>query len=214
MDAAESVALVTGALGGDGGAIERLVRVLTPVIHSRVARTLLCGGRRGGNLREDVEDLSQDVFLALFANEERVLRRWQPERGLSLENFVGLIAERLTYSYRRSGRRNAWKEEPTPGEDLDLPLDEPGAEQIAIDKEHLALLLERLSGELSELGWWMFVLLFMKELSTEEVMAVTGLSRDAVDAWRSRLRRLARKLRDELSGIEGAQRRPGKEDRG
>ena len=199
MDAEESVALVAGALGGDGGdgrALMRLVRVLTPVIQSRVARTLLCGGRRGANLREDVEDLTQDVFLALFTNEERVLRRWQPERGLSLENFVGLIAERLTYSYRRSGRRNAWKEEPTPGEDLDLPLDEPTADQVVIDKEQLEHLLERLSDELSELGWWMFVLLFMKDLSTEEAMAATGLSRDAVDAWRSRLRRLARKLSD------------------
>ena len=52
----------------------------------------------------------------------------------------------------------------------------------------------------------------VEDLSTEEAMTATGLSRDAVDAWRSRLRRLARKLRDELSETDGPPRKPGKDD--
>jgi len=215
MDAEETVALVARALGGGdggGGALERLVKVLTPVIQARVAKTLLCRGRRSNNLREEVEDLTQDVFVALWANEQRELRRWRPERGLSLENFVGLIAERQTFSYLRSGRRNAWKEEPTPNEDLDRPLNQSGADEIVINKEQLELLEKRLSDRLSEQGWWMFILLFEKDLSTEEVMAVTGLTRDAVDAWRSRIRRLARELMQGLSETDGAPRKPRKDD--
>jgi len=186
--------LVAGALGGDGRALTRLVEVLTPVVHARVARTLLCRGRHSANLREEVQDLVQDVFLALLVNEKRELRRWRPERGLSLENFVGLIAQRRTFDYMRSSRRNAWKEEPAPSEDFDLPVDQPGPDRIVTSKEQLDLLLERLSEKLSPFGLLMFELLFIEDLSTEEAMAATGLSRDAVDAWRSRLRRLARKL--------------------
>src|SRR6185503_6782407 len=121
MDTEETVALVAGALaaardqGGrsrDGLALERLVQLLTPVIQARVARTLYRRrwGRGGGyNVRQDVEDLTQDVFLKLFANDGRVLRSWRQERGLSLENFIGLVAEFHTISYLRSGRRNPWK---------------------------------------------------------------------------------------------------------
>lgn len=194
MDAEESVALVTGALSGDARALTRLVEVLTPVIQARVARTLLCRSRRSANLREEVQDLTQEAFLALLVNEKRELRRWRPERGLSLENFVGLIAQRRTFDFMRSDRRNAWKEEPAPDEDLDLAVDQPDPRRIFISKEQLDLLLERLSEKLSPFGLLMFEVLFIADLSTEDVMAATGLSRAAVDAWRSRLRRLARKL--------------------
>src|SRR6185503_7942003 len=192
MDAEESVALVIGALAGDRGALERLVKVLTPVIQSRVARTLLGCGRGGRNLRQGVEDLTQEVFLKLFAHDGRELRRWKLERGLSLENFVGLVAERHTLSYLRSARRTAAKEEPTPSDELDRRRDEPGPERRAAVREQLQLLLARLGEKLSPLGVRMFELLFVQDLSTEEAMAATGLSRDAADAWRSRLRRLAR----------------------
>ena len=79
--------------------------LLTPVIQARVARTLLAHRSRlagGRDVRQEVEDLSQDVFLALFDRDGHVLRSWEPERGLSLENFVGLVAERQVLSFLRS----------------------------------------------------------------------------------------------------------------
>jgi len=36
----------------------------------------------------DVDDLVQDVFVALLAREGAVLRTWDPERGAKLETFV------------------------------------------------------------------------------------------------------------------------------
>jgi len=45
----------------------------------------------GRDVRQEVADLIQEVFMALFADDARVLRSWQPERGLSLDNFVGLV---------------------------------------------------------------------------------------------------------------------------
>ncbi len=185
------------ALGGDETALTRLVQILTPVIQSRVARGLLLrrtGLAAGRDLRQEVEDFVQEIFLVLFADGGKVLRGWQPERGLSFLNFVGLVAERQTASILRSGKRSPWKEDPTLTEDLEQAAPESGPEEIAASREQLKVLLHRLTEELSPLGRHLFDLLFLRELSLDEIVAQTGLSPDAVYAWRSRLRRLARRL--------------------
>jgi len=205
---------VRRALAGDEPALTRLVRMLTPVIQTRVARGLLLrrsGMAAGRNIRQEVEDLSQDVFLVLFADGGKVLRSWQAERGLSLLNFVGLVAERQTASVLRSGKRSPWKEDPTLPEDLDQVSAESGPEEITASREQLKLLLHRLTEELSPLGRHLFDLLFLRELPFEEVTRQTKLSADAVYAWRSRLRRLAKRLLTETSENRLDPRRPLKD---
>jgi RNA polymerase sigma factor (sigma-70 family) len=202
MDSAAIHLEVGPALAGDEAALTRLVQVLTPVIQSRVARSLLlrrAGRAAGRDIRQEVEDLTQEIFLLLFADNGKVLRSWQPERGLSLLNFVGLVAERQTASVLRSGKRSPWKEDPTLPEDLDQVAPESGPEEIAASREQLKRLLQRLTEELTPLGRHLFDLLFLRELPCEEVTRQTGMSPDAVYAWRSRLRRLARRLLDETS---------------
>lgn len=193
---------VQSALAGDEPALTRLVRTLTPVIQSRVARGLLLrrtGGAAGRDVRQEVEDLTQEIFLVLFADGGKVLRSWQPERGMSLLNFVGLVAERQTASILRSGKRSPWKEDPTLAEDFDQSSQESGPEEVTASREQLRHLLHRLAEELSPLGRHLFDLLFLRELPFEEVTRQTGMSPDAVYAWRSRLRRLARRLLEERS---------------
>lgn len=193
---------IQSALSGDEPALTRLVQTLTPVIQSRVARGLLLrrtGAAAGRDIRQEVEDFTQEIFLVLFADEGKVLRNWQPGRGLSLLNFVGLVAERQTASILRSGRRSPWKEDPVLPEDLDQADRESGPEEIAASREQLKLLLRRLTEELTPLGRHLFDLLFLRELPFEEVTRQTGMSSDAVYQWRSRLRRLARRLLDETS---------------
>ena len=196
MDAEESVALLRAALDGDGGAVDRLVAVLTPVIQVRAARTLLIRGWGGGgrDVRSEVEDLSQDIFMRLFEKNGRVLRRWKRERGLSLENFVGMVSERYVKSFLRSVRRNRSKEVPTDSDDLDGRDDGPDPQRVVAARERLQLLLDRLRRRVSPKGWEIFDLLFLQERSVPEAMAATGLSRDAIDKWKSRLRQLALEL--------------------
>jgi RNA polymerase sigma-70 factor, ECF subfamily len=216
MDAEESVGLVDGALAGDRLALTRLVAALTPVVQARVARTLLSRrwGRGGRDVRHEVEDLAQDVFLSLFANQARVLRSWQAERGLSLENFVGLVSERHVVSFLRSGRRNPWKEELTSGDQLDVRVDQPTPDRVAAGRQQLRLLVDRLRDQLSPLGFHLFELLYVRELSLPETMTASGLSADAVYAWRSRLRRLAREVMSDVSGTAAPKRKPRKGGRG
>lgn len=207
---------VRRALAGDEPALTRLVRTLTPVIQSRVARGLLLrrtGTASGRNIRQEVEDLTQEIFLVLFADSGKVLRSWQPERGLSLLNFVGLVAERQTASILRNGKRSPWKEDPTLPEDFHQAAQESGPEEIAASREQLKLLLHRLTEELSPLGRHLFDLLFLRELPVDEVVRRTDMSPDAVYAWRSRLRRLAGRLLDEMSDNQLEERRPLKDRR-
>ena len=211
MTPEDTARLMRRALDGDQTALASLVAVLTPVIQARVARTLLArrsflaGGR---SVRQEVEDLTQEVWVALFTRDARVLRSWDSERGLSLPNFVGLVAERQVLSFLRSGRRNPWKEEASfTDEELETEAPDSGPEEIVAGREHLAHLLDRLREELSPLGWQLFDLLFVQELSQSEVEAASGLSADAVYAWRSRLRRLAQKLVAEMSETPAAARK-------
>lgn len=196
--------LLSRALAGDEPALARLVDRLTPVVQARVARTLLLSGspeRRSG-LRQQVEDLAQEVFLALFRDGARVLRSWEPERGLSLENFVGLVARRRALSFLRSGRGGARAEEPAGDGELEriAPAGgaERGPERRAVDRDQLRRLLRRLEEELSPLGWHLFQLLLVEERPVDEVERAIRMSRDALYAWRSRLRRRARGLLDEI----------------
>ncbi|MEM1179945.1 MAG: sigma-70 family RNA polymerase sigma factor [Acidobacteriota bacterium] len=188
------------ALDGDSELLERLIDRLTPVIQVRAARTLLRRFPTASpeRLRDEVEDLVQEVMVALFSEGARVLRNWDPDRGLSLQNYVGLVAERLVLTVIQS-RRKTWPAEFRPHEDLDGPAPERDPESRLTARQALGAMVERLRAELSPQGFELFTLLFVKELSVDEVRERTGLSGDAVYAWRSRLRRKTRNLVQNMS---------------
>lgn len=205
MDRADQQEDLQRALAGQEEALDRLVTAMTPVIQARVARCLLRGRRgpsAGRNVRQEVEDLTQDVLLVLFDQGGRVLRSWQPERGLPLLRFVDLVAERRAVSLLRSGRSNPWRDDPTLPEEMERETPDPGPEALTASREEWRLLVCRLTEELSPLGRHLFDLLFVRELPLAEVTERTGMSADAVYAWRSRLRRLARRLLAEESETE------------
>jgi RNA polymerase sigma-70 factor (ECF subfamily) len=179
-------------------ALGNLVGELTPTIRASVSSTL---SRRSGRraARQEVEDLTQTVLLALFADEARALVQWDPDRGLGLHAFVALLAKRETISVLRSQRRSPWTERPTLLEDLDRnAVQGMGPESETISRDMLANLASAVKTKLSAKGAEFFDLLFMRGLSAEEASAVTGLSVDAVYAWNSRLSRQVRDILIEL----------------
>ena len=185
-----------GSLEGDEAALRFLVEQLTPVIARRVIRSLIRCGRPATGCRDLIRDLTQDVFLDLFEKDARILRGWNPEKGLSLENFVGLVAERRTL--RRLSRPQY---EPPLAEPAGKAASRPGGEA---DPERQTLaradwegLLDRVQERASPLGWRLFQLLFVEERSVAEIEEETHLRRDAIYAWRSRLRKLVRGLYEE-----------------
>jgi RNA polymerase sigma-70 factor, ECF subfamily len=205
---------VQRALGGDRGALRVFVDALTPTIQARVARTLLRRRPHGParDIRQEVEDLCQQVFVSLFANEAKALRAWDPERGLPLNAFVGLLAEREVNSVLRSQRRNPWTDDPTDDQQFDtMTHDDMGPEQSAASREMLRALLGRLRESLSDRGMQIFLWLFVDGRSVDDVCAMADMNADAVYAWRSRLGKQVRALAAEMMSDSGAQPRRNQE---
>jgi RNA polymerase sigma-70 factor (ECF subfamily) len=191
-------ALVARVAKGDPLAVRSLVNDLTPTIRASVATTLARRGRRRA-ARQEVEDFTQTVLLALFADDAQVLTQWDPARGLGLHAFVGLLARRETLSVLRSRRKSPWTEQPMQNEDLDRNAEQGmGPELQTISRDMLANLTAAVKTKLSAKGAELFDLLFIRGFSPEEVSKLTGLSADAVYAWNSRLSRQVRGILTEL----------------
>src|SRR5207253_11410064 len=103
-------------------AVRELIAAVAPVVQARVARAALrrrSTREQGRDVREEVRDLSQEIFAALFDDDARALRAWRPTGGLSLANYVGLIVEHQVANIFRSGKRRPWSDAPMVDEDVD-----------------------------------------------------------------------------------------------
>lgn len=170
--------VIASALEGDRQALRELVDAMTPIIQARVVRGLVRRRTQaaGRDVRQEVEDMTQDVFGALFADGGRVLRAWDPARGLSLANFVGLVADRQVASMMRSGRKNPWRGTPEELDELEAGSDVTPAPESQIQSRHvLALLLERMKASLSTRGLELFQRLYVEDQPIEEVATAMGM---------------------------------------
>ncbi|MDI1480209.1 sigma-70 family RNA polymerase sigma factor [Polyangium sp. y55x31] len=189
----EIEALVRGALGGSRAAQRVLIEdVLAPVVQSRVARVLVRRRSSKGDLRTEMMDLCQQVFVHVFSG--NLLARWEPETG-PLGAFVGAIAENHVRSILRSRVRSPFTEIATEQEALELalPRGESCHETVLVSREALRRLEAELDDEERE-GFFAF---FVDERSIEEMCVVTGKSREAVYKQRQRLRERVRRILDD-----------------
>jgi RNA polymerase sigma factor (sigma-70 family) len=189
------------ALGGDRRAMTALVKALRPVIQAAVGSALLkvmIGERR--DPRQEVRDMVQDVFASLLAHDGRTLRAWDPGRGGSLPTFVGLVAHRHVAGMLRSKRRNPYTEPPA-SDVIELHSTEgTGIEPWMESREQLDHIYEGLEQQLGDRGLLLFEMLYVQERSVEEVMATTGMTRDAIYAWRSRVKKKVLELQRKIAG--------------
>jgi len=190
--------LVRRAIALEPEAVRALVTLLRPTIQVRVGRALMRTMRKGRSAAQEVEDMIQEVFLALFDNDCRALRAWDSTRPL--EPFVAIIADHEVASILRSGRRKPWRDDHDGAIDVDTFTTHHGSpESIVGTTELYDSILARLRAELSPKGLELFTMLIVEEQPVEDVCAATSMNRDAVYAWRSRLLKLVKKLALELS---------------
>lgn len=194
----EHVDLVRRAIARDPSAVQALVTELRPTIQARVVRALMRNMRGRRSAQQEVEDLVQEVFLALFDSDAKALRAWDPTRAV-LPAFVSMITEHQVASIFRSGKRRPYRDEEDGGIEVDDFTGGVSTEAIVESQELLDQLLERLRAELSPKGLELFYALLVDEEPIESVCARTGMNRDAVYAWKSRLGKLCRKLAAELT---------------
>lgn len=176
---------IEAALHGDAAAMRRLVALLTPVVQARVARALLRRGQLAArDLRQDVADYTQEVFVALFANGGRALSSWDPHGGRSLQNYVGQRAEWFVASLFRGASML----------ECALPELAPKAPCVLESRDSVRRVIAGIERKWPESGLRLFYLLFVLQAPSKEVGDELGLSSDAVDHWRFRLREFARGL--------------------
>ena len=204
--------LLESALAGSRADLRSLVAVLSPVIHQRVARALLTSGagRQVRNIREEVNDLTQEIFGLLFADDARLLRAWQPERGRSLRNYVGLIARTRAISILRTAKRNPWQDDLMDETTVaQLEARSGGAEGELASRQLYEVATSRVLERQSARGARMYQLLIAQGIEIREVCDLTGLSENSVYQWRSRLVRALRKEMSELLSEDGDRPRMG-----
>jgi len=180
--------------------VTALVALLAPVIQARVARRLAARGRSAGrDIREELRDITQEVFVCLFERDARTLRAWHCDGGLSLRNFVGLVAEREVASILRSRKRSPWVEDAAEPQVLDCEADERDVEAQLSSRESLQKVVDELREQLSPLGLQLFGLLLVEGLDVDDVCVQMGMTRTAVYTWRSRLADQARAVAARLA---------------
>lgn len=182
------------ALAGDRASVAALVQHLRPVIHAEVARTLLPSAAASHrDVRQDCEDLVQDVFLRLLAHDGARLRTWDPARG-RLEPFVRTIARRRVLAVLRTRSRNPYEIVVVESQQLDQYPGNDGHLDSRIDARDLRAEIHQ---SLDERGRGMYQALIIEERAPADVARELGVTPNAIYAWTARL---GRRLRAMIEG--------------
>lgn len=165
--------------------VEKVLPVLSTEVRHFLIRVALPRGRDPGQERDD---LVQEVALRLLSDGGALLDGWNPERGLGFESYLRLVCRQQAAMIFRSRRRAPWTETPVdPAELQEHRAERPNQE----DRVELSMAIASLERWLDERGRRLFVELFVKERDVADVGNEFGLSRDAIYAWRRRVRTFA-----------------------
>ncbi len=182
--------LIDKASRGDRAAVRVLVERLFPVVRARVR---VMQARRSDLRGLDSKDLVQQVFVCLLEHDARQLTLWSPDRGATLEGYVGMVTER---EVGNAGQRAATRErhETMSEEEADAPLEQPSPELQTVARDEVARLGSFLDGQLPPKGRVVLKCLYADGLDADETARVLGVNRQVVYNWQHRIRTLAREF--------------------
>ena len=173
-----------GCVRGDTYAQSQLVELTRGELSRQIRKVLFgAGGVRGFLVSaQDIEDILQETYLEVFRTEAALLRRWDPTLS-RLPSFLAECARRNATDFIRRGaaakRRNPYGPEDE--------VDHRNPEQRMRDREKLVLLEKALTSRLTDTGRLYYRLLYVEELSVEEICQMCHTNRDVVYQWRKRL---------------------------
>ena len=190
--AEEDGLLLAECLTGDRRAWERLIAGKSRLVYYAIRMTFQ--SKAADFEEEEIEDLHNEIFTSLFANDCHKLRSFEGRGGCTLASWIRLIATRTTLTYLSRSRRivpvsTAPDDERDPLESV--PDDSPGADETLArqgDLMRLRVAVDDLSPEDR-----LFVTLhFEREMALPAVAAVMRLS---LNALYSRKHRIIKRLR-------------------
>jgi len=193
-----SVALTVQAyLAGEAGAGERLVEEFHGVVREAIARFLALWARGRADL---VDDLTNEVFVALLRDDGRKLRTFAGRHGCSFAGWLRVVAVRLTIDrLRRETRLMSLDDDTAPMEDLRRRLQAPGPdpERALQGRETVERLLHAVEG-LADKDRLLAELHLVRGAPLEDVARALGVSMNAAYVRKSRL---LDRLRRALGGV-------------
>lgn len=206
VDASSERSRLDAALSGDREAKDWMVARLQPVLQRTAGRLLMTlrGQSKGRATRQDLVDLTQDAWAILLHKEALALRNWDPNTG-ALEPYVARVVKNRLISKLRTKKHSPFTEDPTEADTLEriLGMAEQFAQRVE-DGDIVAKLLLQLREALSPLGQQVLDVFLMDGATVDDVMAETGLSKEAVRSWRKRIRNTAKQILADMGAQEAA----------
>jgi len=187
--------LIEEALQGGVQAQAQLRDRVEPVIRARArafaARRI---ARRIGV--DDAEDLTQRVWLELWREDGRLLRAYDPQRGMNLAGYVGLITQRELWraAEQQAAQKRSREHEESFGNEEPQSLDAASncPESILGTQELLRGVDEYVRSRLSPRAQLAYTLLYAEGLEVREVVGRLEVDPQTVYNWQHEIRRLAR----------------------
>jgi len=158
----EDEELVRRLRRGDTAALESFILQYTPYVSAIIARVLK-------NRKEDWEELTADVFLAVWQNRSKL-------RAEQLRGYLGTIARNRAFNFRRTLRDALPLEEDV----VSLEGDDP---QRLVEKKELSLLLQRALDELGERPRELFVRHYYYGQTVADAAEEMGVNLSTAKTW-------------------------------
>jgi RNA polymerase sigma-70 factor (ECF subfamily) len=195
--------LLRACIRGDVAARRRLVEEYSGIVSYGVTVIFQQFGRP--SRREEIEDLCQDVFLALFDQDARKLRQYQGRNGCSLASWIRVVANRLTIDRLRREGRTVSLDDPNNVETSRVreahPDAKPGPEPQVEEAQRAAKVREMI-GQLPTKDQLFVQLFYFQGLPIEEVAQTIGITTNAAYVRKMRLHEKLRRLASARFGAE------------
>lgn len=204
MDTTTILRLIDLAFRGDMKAQRQLAELVIEII-DREVRNLL-HQRYPTHARIHADDLTYAIVLWLYESHGRLIRGWQPQRGMSFPSYLSFIGRRQIRRWLSQFRNNPAALTPTEDEQLERYQIGPDPElerdlEIELAYTQLARFLDT---QCSEIDRRRFRALYVEEVPVCVLADREGVSRAAIDTWKKRLRdRLREGLPDVVAVLEG-----------
>lgn len=199
METPDDLALLQRCLAGDRHAWTALVDALTRYVYYLIRLT---ARRHAAELSpEEIADLHNDLFLALFEDDCRRLRAWRGDNGCSLRSWVRIITIRRTIDALRKRRHHLSldaRDDDGPAAPA-LATDEPDplAALIARDTPDPRARLAALTDDLSPSDRLLLEMIYLRKMSADAIAGALRINKGALYTRKTRLIKRLRALAEE-----------------
>lgn len=167
--------LIVRTVQGDQSATQALVEILRPIFEKEAAYAIV----RVYGTGEDVKELTNEIFADLFADGARLLRRFDPQKGETPEEYFRHFARLRCTGFARD-ESDQLLESTMVLSELDELLVGEHPETVLLEELDAQSKLRRIAEVLSPLEYDLFTRRVLKGEETQVICAAMNLSSDAL----------------------------------